>query len=68
MGHSAGLRVESGAFFLKSSASVQLCWVSVKGYLIRGLPAENVRVVYVDWRGERMCYVYQVSPARCTSI
>jgi hypothetical protein len=31
VGLTAGLRVESGVLFLGSSASVQLCWVSVKG-------------------------------------
>jgi hypothetical protein len=45
--------VESRALFLRSSESVQLCWVSVKGCHVRGLPAGSVRRTYVDWRGKR---------------
>jgi hypothetical protein len=41
--HSAGLR---GG--VRSSASVQLCWASVRGYHIQGPPAESIRMAYVD--------------------
>jgi hypothetical protein len=60
--------VESGAIFLGSSESVQLCWVSVKGCHVRGLPVESIRVVYVDQCNKHLCHVYQVSPTGCTSI
>jgi hypothetical protein len=60
--------VESEALFLKSSESVQLCWVSMKGYHIQKLLVENVRVVYMNWHKKRTYHVYQVSPAGCTSI
>jgi hypothetical protein len=43
-----GWVVESGALFLGSSESVQLCWVGVKGCRVRGPPAGSVRRVYVD--------------------
>jgi hypothetical protein len=33
-----------------------------------GLPIGSVCVAYVDWREKRMCHVYQVSLAGCTSI
>jgi hypothetical protein len=59
-----GWEVESGVLFLGSSESVQLCWVSVKGYHVRGLPTESVRVVFVDWRKKCTCRVYQVFPYR----
>jgi hypothetical protein len=60
--------VDSGALFLGSGESVQLCWVSVKGCHIRGLPTESVCVAYVDWCKKRMCHVYQVSHTWCISI
>jgi hypothetical protein len=40
--HSAGLRAGAGSTFFKSSESIQLCWVSVKGCHVQGLPAESV--------------------------
>jgi hypothetical protein len=43
-----GWEMESGALFLGSNESIQLCWVSVKGCHIRGLPAGSVRDLYVD--------------------
>jgi hypothetical protein len=49
----SGWEVESGALFLRSSESVQLCWVSVKGYHVRGPPVGNVRRAYVDWCEKR---------------
>jgi hypothetical protein len=42
-----GWEVESGALFLESCESVQLCWVSVKGYHVRGLPVGSVYRAYV---------------------
>jgi hypothetical protein len=59
-----GREVESGALFLGSSESVQLCWVGVKGYCVRGPLAGSVRRAYVDWRGKRMCRVGWVFPYR----
>jgi hypothetical protein len=64
----SGWEVKSGAPFLGSSEFVQLCWVSVKGCHIRGLPTGSIRVAYVDWRKKCTCRVYQVSPAWCTLI
>jgi hypothetical protein len=52
-----GWEVESGALFLGSSESVQLCWVGVKGCRIRGLPAGSIHQTYVDWHGKRTCRV-----------
>jgi hypothetical protein len=54
--------VESGAFFLGSSESVQLCWLSVTGRHVWGPPTGNVRVTYVDWHGKCTCCVDQVFP------
>jgi hypothetical protein len=48
--------------------SVQLRWVSMKGYHVRGLSTESVRVVYVDQRKKRMWHVYHVSLTGCTLI
>jgi hypothetical protein len=59
-----GWEVESGALFLRSSESVQLCWVSVKDCHVRGPPTENVCRAYVDWRGKRTWRVGQVFPCR----
>jgi hypothetical protein len=53
--HSAGLAGGVG-----SSESIQLCWVSVKGYRVWGPPARSVRRTYVDWRGKCTCCVDQV--------
>jgi hypothetical protein len=41
--HSAGL---GGG--VESSESIQLCWVGVKGYRVRGPPAGSVRRAYAD--------------------
>jgi hypothetical protein len=54
--------------FLRSSDSIQYYWWLVKGCHVWGLPAESVRVAYMDWHGKHMCYVYRVSPVGCTSI
>jgi hypothetical protein len=43
-----GWEVESGALFIGSSESVQLCWVSVKGCHVRGPPVGSIRWAYVD--------------------
>jgi hypothetical protein len=59
-----GWEVELGALFLGSSESVQLCWVSVKGCHVRGLPVGSVRQTYVDWRGKHACRVGRVFPCR----
>jgi hypothetical protein len=56
------------AFFSGAIVFVQLCWVSVKGYHVRGLPVGNVRVAYVDGCGKCMCRVYQASLAGCTFV
>jgi hypothetical protein len=63
VGYSAGLR---GG--VRSSESVQICWVSIKGCHIRRLSAESVCVAYVDRHKKCACPVYQVSPAGCTLI
>jgi hypothetical protein len=54
----SGGEVESRALFLRSSESIQLCWVGIKGCHIQGLPTESVQVAYVDWRRKRTCHVY----------
>jgi hypothetical protein len=41
-GHSAELRGGVGSTFFRSSESVQLCWVSVKGFHVWGLSTESV--------------------------
>jgi hypothetical protein len=56
--------IVSGALFLGSRDSVQLCRWLVEGYHIRGLPAGSVRQTYVDWCGKRTCRVGQVSPCK----
>jgi hypothetical protein len=38
----SGWEVESEALFLGSSESIQFCWISVKGYHVRGPPIGNV--------------------------
>jgi uncharacterized membrane protein len=48
-----GWEVESGAHFLESSESIQLCWVSVKGCHVRKPPIGSLRGAYMDWRGKR---------------
>jgi hypothetical protein len=40
--HSAGLRAEARSTFFESSESIQLCWVSMKGCHVWGLPTESV--------------------------
>jgi hypothetical protein len=40
--------VESGALFPRSSESVQLCWVGVKGCHVLGPPIGSVCWAYVD--------------------
>jgi hypothetical protein len=63
------LWIVSGALFLRSSDSVQLCRWLVKGCHVWGLPAGSVRWAYVDWRGKRTCHISQVfPPAGCTLI
>jgi hypothetical protein len=49
----SGWEVESGALFLGSSESVQLCWVSVKGCHVQGSLVGNVCRAYVDWCAKR---------------
>jgi hypothetical protein len=44
---------DESPFFSEAVGSVQLRWVSVKGYHIWGLPVGSVRVTYVDWCGKR---------------
>jgi hypothetical protein len=62
---SAGvLRIVSGALFLRSSDSVQLCRWLVEGCHVRGPPIRSVRRTYVDWCGKHMCHVSQVFPYR----
>jgi hypothetical protein len=62
---SAGvLRIVSGALFLESSDSVQLCRRLVEGWHIRGPPAGSVRWAYVDCGGKRTCHVGRVFPCR----
>jgi hypothetical protein len=47
-----GWEVESGALFLGSSESVQLCCVNVKDCHVRGSPVGNVCPAYVAcWLG-----------------
>jgi hypothetical protein len=60
----SGWEVESGALFLGSGESVQLCWVSVKGCHVRGPLAGSIRRAYVDWREKRTWRVGQVFPCR----
>jgi hypothetical protein len=55
-----GWEVKSGALFLESSESVQLCWVGVKGCHIWGPPAGSVHQAYVDWHGKHTCRVGRV--------
>jgi hypothetical protein len=62
------LWIVSGALFLKSSDSVQLCRRLVKGCHVRGPPVGSVCRTYVDWRGKRTCHVNRVFLAGCTSI
>jgi hypothetical protein len=62
--HLAGLGVESGALFLGSSESVQLCWVGVKGCHIRGPTIGSVRRAYVDWCGKGTYHIGRVFPCR----
>jgi hypothetical protein len=59
-----GWEVELGALFLRSSESVQLCWVSVKGCHVRGPSVGSVRRTYVDWCGKRTCRFSWVFPCR----
>jgi hypothetical protein len=62
---SAGvLRIVSGALFLRSSDSVQLCRWLVEGCHVRGPPTRSVRRTYVDWCGKHMCHVSRVFPYR----
>jgi hypothetical protein len=58
------LRIVSGALFLGSSDSVQLCRRLVKGCHIRGLSAWSLCRAYVDWCGKRTCHVGRVFPCR----
>jgi hypothetical protein len=62
--HSTGLGGGVRITFLGSSESVQLCWVSVKGCHVRGLPAGSICRAYVNWRGKRTCRGGQVFPCR----
>jgi hypothetical protein len=65
MDWSAGvLGIVSGAFFLRSSDSVQLCRRLVEGCDVQGPPAGSVRRAYVDWCGKRTCHVGQDFPCR----
>jgi hypothetical protein len=62
------LGIVSGALFLGSSDSVQLCQWLMEGCHVRGPPAGSVRRVYVDWHVKRTCRVGRVSSVGCTSI
>jgi hypothetical protein len=56
------LWIVSGALFLGSSDSVQLCRRLMKGCHIRGLPVGSIRQAYMDWHGNHMCRVDRVFP------
>jgi hypothetical protein len=56
------LRIVSGALFLGSSDSVQLCRWLVEGCHIQGPPAGSVHQAYVDWCGKHTCRVDRVFP------
>jgi hypothetical protein len=58
------LWIVSGALFLGSSDSVQLCRWLMKGCHVRGPPAGSIRRAYMDWRGKHTCRVGQVFPGR----
>jgi hypothetical protein len=58
------LMIASGAIFLRSSDSVQLCRWLVEGCYVRGPPVGSVHRAYVDWCGKRTCRVGQVFPYR----
>jgi hypothetical protein len=58
------LEIVSGAIFLGSSDSVQLCRWLMEGCHVRGPPAWSVRQVYVDWCGKRTCHVGRVFPCK----
>jgi hypothetical protein len=58
------LGIVSGALFLGSSDSVQLCRWLVEGCHVRGPSAGSVRRTYVDWREKRTCRVGRVFPCR----
>jgi hypothetical protein len=59
-----GWEVESGALFVRSSASVQPCWWLMKGCHIRRPLAGSIRRAYVGWRGKCTCRVGWVFPCR----
>jgi hypothetical protein len=56
--------IVSGALFLRSNDSVQLCRCFVKGCHVWWPPAESVRRTYVDWRGKRTCHISWVFSCR----
>jgi hypothetical protein len=58
------LWIVSGALFLRSGDSVQLCRRLVKGCHVRGPPEGSVRRTYVDWRVKRTCHVGRIFPGR----
>jgi hypothetical protein len=74
---SAGvLWIVSGAFFLESSDSIQLCQWLIKGCDVRGPPSGSVHRAYMDWCGKRtyrvgrvfLCRVYIDSNHRDSRI
>jgi hypothetical protein len=65
MDQSAGvLGIVSGALFLGSSDSVQLCRWLVEGCHVQGPPTGSVHRAYVDWYGKHTCHVDRVFPCR----
>jgi hypothetical protein len=62
---SAGmLWIVSGALFLGSSDSAQLCRWLMKGCHVWGPPAGSVHRMYTHWHGKHMCHVGRVFPYR----
>jgi hypothetical protein len=49
------------SFFSGPVGFVELYWVSMKGFHIRGMAVESIRVAYIDWCNKQTCHVYQVS-------
>jgi hypothetical protein len=58
------LWIVSGALFLGSSDSVQLCRQLVEGYHVWGPLAGSIHWAYMDWGGRHMCRVGRVFPYR----
>jgi hypothetical protein len=58
------LGIMSGALFLGTNMVCPTMLMASERLPRTELPAESVRVAYVDWRRKRMCHVYQVFPYR----